>query len=239
MSAAAVGDERRTTQPASPFDRVVAARANGFGLAVVAGPARGPEWFDAHALVHDAALRDERLALAHAESGSDLPAIGPAWLVESHAWAVGSLVVAALLADSSLPPLHLLQVLHGPRGLVDAVAVPPDGWRHADPTEAAVALDAHLGPLIDALRGRRAPRALWREASDRIGQAVLWCGEAFDAREEAWSIGAQILAAPTRLRAPARFELRDGAPFRLRTGCCLGHRTPGAAACSDCLLSAR
>jgi hypothetical protein len=224
------------TAPPATLARIVAARANGFGLAVVAGPQPGPGWRDADALARDPRLRDEVLDRAHAASGSALAAVGVAWVLEKHAWHAASLVVAALLVDGTLPPLHRAQLLYGATGWADAIAVPPGDWAHADPVEAAAALDAHLGPVIAALHGRRAPRALWREAGDRVGQAALWCGEAFGAREEAWSIGAQILAAPTRLRAPARFELRDGAPFRLRTGCCLAHRTPGGAACADCLL---
>jgi hypothetical protein len=231
MATAALGIESTT------LERIVAARANGFGLAIVPGPQDGPGWHDVHAVAGDAALCDERVGLAHAASGSDLEAVGVAWIVENHAWHVASLVVAAQVVDSTLPPLDRLQLLHNASGIHDAVAVPRDGWRHADPVEAAAALDAHLGPLVEAFRGRRAARALWREAGDRVGQAVQWCGEAFGAREHAWSIGAQILAAPTRLRAPARFELRDGAPFRLRSGCCLAHRMPGQAPCADCPLA--
>lgn len=206
---------------------------------MVEGPQRGVGWHDAHALAHDAALLDDVLDRAWRATGSELRAVAAAWVLEQHAWHAASLLVATQLVDGSLPPLHRAQLLHGESGWADAIAVPADGWRHGDALDAARALDAHLAPVIAALAPRRAPRALWREAGDRVGQSVLWCGEAFGARERAWSIGAQLLAAPTRLRAAAGFELRDGLPFRRRAGCCLAHRTAGGVACADCLLSAR
>jgi hypothetical protein len=222
-----------------PVERIAAARANGFGLALVPGPATGPGWRDAHAWVHDPALRDDLVALAQATAGTDRP-VGVAWFFEKHAWHVASLVVAALLSERALPPLHRAQLLFGEYGWADAVAVPGDGWEPcATPADAAAALEAHLFPVVEGLRGLRAPRALWREAGDRLGQAVLWCGEAFGAREEAWALGTAMLEAPTRLRAPARFQLRDGEPFRPRTGCCLAHRAPGYPTCPDCPLSCR
>ena len=224
---------------AGPLDRIAAARANGFGLAVVEGPRSGAGWHHAHAIAHDPELRDALLDQAQGATDSDLHAVAVAWVLEKHAWHVASLVVAALLIDGSIPPLNRAQLMHGESGWADAIAVPAGPWRHGDAVDAARALDAHLAPVIAALAHRRAARALWREAGDRVGQAVLWCGEAFDARDRAWSIGAQILAAPTRLRAPARFEVRDGVPFRLRTGCCLAHRAPGGVTCADCLLSAK
>ena len=223
----------------APLQRIVAARSGGFGLSVCEGPLDGPGWRHGDAIATDAALREDLLDRARRAAGTDMTALAVAWIVEKHAWHVASIVVAALLLDGTLPPLRRVQLLYGESGWPDAIAVPASGWEHADAADAARALDDHLAPVIAALGSRRAPRALWREAGDRIGQAALWCGEAFGAREHAWSIGAQLLVAPTRLRAPGQFRLRDGEPFRLRSGCCLAHRAPGGAACADCRLSAR
>ena len=222
----------------APLQRIVAARLDGFGLSVFEGPLDGSGWRHGHAIATDEVLREDLLDRARRAAGTDMTALAVAWILEKHAWQVASLVVAALLVDGTLPPLHRSQLLYGASGWADAIAVPASGWEHADAADAARALDEHLAPVIAALGSRRAPRALWRESADRIGQAAMWCGEAFGAREHAWSIGAQLLAAPTRLRAPGRFQLRDGEPFRLRSGCCLAHRAPGGVACSDCRLSA-
>ena len=138
-------------------------------------------------------------------------------------------MVAALLCDGALPDLSTAQVRDGDSGWVEELAIDPRGWRAgASARDAAEALDAHLEPVIAALSARRAARALWREASDRVGQAVLWCGEAFGRRREAWALGTLLLASPTRLRAHAEFELRDGVPFRRRGGCCLPTAARGA-----------
>ena len=157
--------------------------------------------------------------------------------MENHAWQVGSLVIAALLSERALPPLGHAQVRDGEHGWAEAIAVPPDGWiRHATAIDAAELLEAHLAPVIRALSARRAERALWREASDRIGQAVLWCGEAWGRRADAWALGTALLAAHTRLQAHGGFHLRHGEPFRRRGGCCLSYRCTDGELCPDCPL---
>lgn len=227
-----------STIMSSPIERILMARHNGFGLSVYEGPQVGLGWHDAQAVARDEALREDVLERARRAAGTEMTALAVAWVLEKHAWHVASLVVAALVADGVVPPLEHAQLLLGDAGWAEAIAVPQTGWEHGDAVDAARALDAHLAPVVAALGTRRAPRALWREAADRIGQAALWCGEAFGAREHAWSIGAQLLAAPTRLHASAGFEVRDGEPFRLRSGCCLAHRAPGGVACADCRLGA-
>jgi hypothetical protein len=217
----------------SPLDRIATARANGFGLAVVAGPAAGAGWRAAH----DVAPLDALVARTERALHPAPPAVAAAWHLEKHAWHAASLVLAALLVDGSLPPLGGAQVLDGPHGWTDAIAVRPGGWaRGAAPVDAAELLEAHLAPVIGALAGRRAERALWREAADRVGQATLWCGEAFGRRADAWAAGAALLSAHTRLRAHAGFVLRDGEPFRRRGGCCLSYRCADGVLCDDCPL---
>jgi hypothetical protein len=217
----------------SPLERIAAARAGGFGLAVVPGPASGPRWRAAH----DIAPLDALVARTDRALHPAPRAVAAAWHVEKHAWHAASLVVAALVVDGSLPPLGSAQVRDGEHGWTEAIAVPPGGWTGgASPVDAAEALEAHLAPVVQALASRRAERALWREAADRVGQATLWCGEAFGRRADAWAAGAALLGAQTRLRAHAGFALHQGEPFRRRGGCCLSYRCADGVLCPDCPL---
>jgi ferric iron reductase protein FhuF len=138
------------------------------------------------------------------------------------------------VAHRALPPLEDVSLRYCDSGWPDAIALPPDGWEPADSEALAERLDAHLAPLVDLLARHRPARALWRSAGDRLGQAALWCGEALGDRRAAWTLATDALAAPTRLRAPAGFDLADGTPFRRRTGCCLSYRCDGGAICADC-----
>jgi hypothetical protein len=212
----------------TPLARIAAARSQGFGLAVVAGPAGGPGWRAAH----DVAPVGDLVDVTEAALAPAPPAVAAAWHIEAHAWHAASLVVAALLSEGALAPLESAQVHHGENGLVR-----PDGWiRGATPVDAAELLEAHMAPVIGALAGRRAERALWRQTSDRLGQAVLWCGEAFGSRADVWAAGTRMLEANTRLRAHAGFHLRDREPFRRRSGCCLSYRCVDGELCPACPL---
>jgi hypothetical protein len=89
---------------------------------------------------------------------------------------------------------------------------------------------------VDGLARGRPRRSLWRSVGDRLGQAAVWCGEAFGDREGALALAADVLAAPTPLRARAGFVLRGDQAYRPRTGCCLSHRCAGGSTCDDCPL---
>jgi hypothetical protein len=217
---------------------IAAARASGYGVPVVAAPspAAEPGWRPILAAAHDEALLEELLRRTAETNGTSLRPLGVTWHLEGHAWYVAAVAVGGLLAHGLMPPLDACELRDGSYGGPECIAVPTEGWEPADGPELAARFAAHLEPLIEALSRGRPRRALWRCAGDRLAQAGLWCGEAFGARERAWALLEAALAAPTPLQAPAGLELVDGAPFRLRSGCCLSYRAPDGVYCPDCRL---
>lgn len=217
---------------------LVAARANGHGLAIRPAPlpADATGWLSAGTFARDRELLAEALERTARAAGTASRAVAATWLLEKHAWHVASAALAAVLVHGAVPPLDGALVQLGEHGWADAIALPPDDWEPAGGRVLAARLAAHHGPLVEALAPYRSRRALWRSVGDRLGQAALWCGEAFDDHRRAWAIAAEALTAVTALAAPAGFELLDGAPFRRRTGCCLSHRCPDGRVCDDCPL---
>jgi hypothetical protein len=194
-------------------------------------------WHPAARAGDDAQLRAALLARAARAAGTSSPAVAATWHLEKHVWFVCVAALEGLVVHGAMPPLDALALRYGAEGWAEAAATPPDGWLPATGAELAERLEAHLSPLVEALAVHRPRRALWRSAGDRLGQAALWCGEAFGDRPATWALAADALEAPTALRACARFELREGEPYRRRTGCCLNHRRPEGATCADCRLA--
>ena len=239
---------------------IAAARAAGIGLGVRGMPvdASEPGWRAAGAVAADAVLRAELLARTAAAAGIAVPAVdatsSPAaartpslaaagtpslaiaatWHLEKHAWLAAGAALAGVLLHGRLPPLERAWIRCGEYGWPEEIALPGEGWSRGDGADVARALEDHLAPLVDALVVHRARRPLWRSAGDRLGQAARWCAEAFAAPDGARALAEAAFAAPTALRAPAGFVLRDGLPDRRRTGCCLSHRCPGGPRCDDC-----
>lgn len=221
---------------AFPVAPLAHARAGGFGLGVRATPAP-PGWHEAGAAARDARLLGSLLARTADAAGTRAGAVAATWYLEKHAWFACGAALGGLLVHGAMPPLGRAFVRHAGEGWVDAIAVPEQGWEPADPAVLAARLEAHLAPLVAALTDRRPARALWLCAGDRLGQAALWCGQAFGDRAAAWSLAAEALAAPTALKAAPGFAMRAGEPFRRRRGCCLSHRCDDGATCDDCPLS--
>jgi ferric iron reductase protein FhuF len=169
-------------------------------------------------------------------AGTTSRAIAATWHLEKHAWYVASASLAAILVHGTMPPLEQALLRDAEEGWPDAIAVPPSDWTPANGATLGARLEAHLEPLVDALCHHRPARALWRSVSDRLGQAALWCGEAFADHRRAWALAGEAMTAPTALAAPTGFELVDGVPFRRRTGCCLSQRCQPALICDDCRL---
>ncbi len=110
------------------------------------------------------------------------------------------------------------------------------------PTPATTRSSPTSTPLVEAIAARRlrAPRALWRAAGDRVGQAFLWCAEAFADGDLAARLATRMIAPPSPLHVPLRSARgEDGTPFHLRASCCLYHRVPGAVLCPGCPLRRR
>lgn len=233
------------------IEPIAAARAGGFGLGVEPVAATGPDWRRAP-MPGDLEEQLDRIGAATATSSR---AIAATWQLEKHAWLAGGAALAGLLVHGALPPLDDALVLDAEEGWPAAMALPDAGWQHvpsetpgvsepghgpgtADAGRAlAELLEAHHAPLVDALGAFRPRRALWRSVGDRLGQAARWCGEAFDASDEAVALVEAALAAPTALHAPAVFTIVEGRPQRRRAGCCLSHRIPGGVLCEDCRIT--
>jgi hypothetical protein len=221
-----------------PIRPLAAARANGFALDIrpAPRPASEPGWRSAVATGRDGELLGALLARTAATAGTASRAVAATWHLEKHAWYVAAATLAAILEHDAMPPLDEALLRDAEQGWPEAIAVPRSGWVSADGAGLAEGLEAHLAPLVDALARHRPAKALWRSASDRLGQAALWCARAFQDRSGACALASQALAAPTALAAPAQFELINGTPARRRVGCCLSHRCPGGITCEDCGL---
>jgi hypothetical protein len=218
---------------------LVAARASGFGLPLQPAPvpANEPGWRAGGAAAGDAALMERLLERTAAAAGTPSRVVAATWQLEKHTWFACAVALGGVLVHGRVPPLAELLVRDGEHGWVEEIALPARGWEGAGGARLATSLEAHLAPLVRALSRHRAERALWRSAGDRLGQAAHWCGEAFGEPAAAAALATDVLESPTELRARADFGLRDGRPFRRRTGCCLSHRCPGGVTCDDCVIA--
>ena len=218
------------------LDRINALRGGGFGLTVEQRDRPGEGWLAADAL--DVRL-DELVTGVCDLAGLDHPPLGAEWLLEHCAWQGASLTVAALL-DGWVPDLSPDNVLLWFRdGGVWGIALREVRVAGSDPRTGHDALVALLDPLVTALAQRRlrAAKPLWRAAGDRVGQAVVWAGAAYDDPGRARRAGEALLAPPSPMHVPLRTACgEDGTPLHVRASCCLYHRVPGAEVCAGCPL---
>ena len=170
----------------SALARIADARAGGYGLLVEQRSEPGDGWSAADDLVRDDGPLDGMVAAVARSAGIDHPPLGAEWLLEHHAWQGASLTAAAMMSGwvPDLEPGNVLVKFKD--GAIWGIALRGGAVREVRGEEALAraghdALVAHVSPLLDALAARRlrAARALWRGAGDRVGQAFLWCAEAF------------------------------------------------------------
>jgi hypothetical protein len=218
------------------LERITALRGNGFGLTVEQRGRPGEGWLAADALGPEL---DELLAGIYGLAGIEHAGLGAEWLLEHCAWQGASLAVAAAL-DGWVPDLAPGNVLFRFRdGGVWGIALRDVRVAGAGPRAAHNALEGLLTPLVAAITSRRlrAERPLWRAAGDRVGQAVVWAGAAYDDPEAARRLGEAMLAPPSPMQVPLRTACTgDGIPYHVRASCCLYHRVPGAEVCAGCPL---
>ena len=218
------------------MDRINALRGGGFGLTVERRDGPGEGWLAADAL--DADL-DGLLAGVYDLAGLHHPPLGAEWLLEHCAWQGASLAVAAAM-DGWVPDLSPGNVLLWFRdGGIWGIALREVRAAGVGPRAAHDALEALLTPVVAAITARRlrAERPLWRAAGDRVGQAVVWAGAAYGDVEAARRLGEAMLAPPSPMHVPLLTEAtEDGAPYHVRSSCCLYHRVPGAEVCAGCPL---
>jgi hypothetical protein len=224
--------------------RIAEARAGGFGLAVEQRSAAEASWVPAEELAGADGPLDDMVAAVAGSAGFDYPPLGAEWVLEHHAWQGASLTAAAMMSGwvPDLAPANVL--VHFRDGAIWGIALRGGDVREL-PDESALAraghdaLVTHVAPLVEAIAARRlrAPRALWRAAGDRVGQAFLWCAEAFSDPDRAARLATRMIAPPSQLHVPLRSARgEDGTPFHMRASCCLYHRVPGAELCPGCPL---
>ena len=218
------------------LDRINALRGGGFGLTVGQRDGPGDGWLGADALEGEL----DRLLSGIADlAGIDHPPLGAEWLLEHCAWQGASLAVAAAL-DGWVPDLAPDNVLLWFRdGGIWGIALRELRVTGSGAQAAHDQLEALLEPVVAAITARRlrAERPLWRAAGDRVGQAVVWAGDAYGDVDRARRLGEAMLASPSRMHVPLRAaHTGDGVPFHVRSSCCLYHRVPGAQVCAGCPL---
>ncbi|HNG57133.1 MAG TPA: (2Fe-2S)-binding protein, partial [Solirubrobacterales bacterium] len=99
-----------------------------------------------------------------------------------------------------------------------------------------------LAPTVDWLdaQGLRPAKTLWHAAADRLAQALVWSGKAFDRPGLALEL-TRLTVGPDcpdpRLAIPIeRAEDDWGDEYHLRSTCCLAYRTEGGQLCQSCPL---
>ena len=228
----------------SALARIADARAGGYGLLVEQRSEPGDGWLAADDLVRDDGPLDGMVAAVARGAGIDHPPLGAEWLLEHHAWQGASLTAAAMMSGwvPDLEPGNVLVKFKD--GAIWGIALRGGAVCEVRGEEALAraghgALVAHVSPLLDALAARRlrAARALWRGAGDRVGQAFLWCAEAFGDPARAARLATLMIAPPSPLHVPLRTARGDdGTPYHVRASCCLYHRVPGGGLCVGCPL---
>lgn len=227
--------------------RIGAARADGYGIIVERRDDPGGTWIEAGAFGNDSELTAATIAAVSGMYGDLEPYIQAEWMLESVARAIGDLAGSFALATGSLPPLEPDRVLLAVEGgLVRGTAVTSDRLDPGDPAELADRLRDGIVRLMEptvgwiAAEGLRPAKTLWHAASDRLAQALVWCGKAFDRPDQALEL-TRLTVGPESPdpRLAIRIERAEddyGDEFHLRNTCCLAYRTEGGELCQSCPL---
>jgi ferric iron reductase protein FhuF len=228
------------------------------------GAPDGPGWSPAADLARGGPALDEALGRLRADLGTPRADVAASLWLEAYVAALVGPAVALLVLDARLPALDAdgLAVHVEDDGRPDRVAlvagrflVLPDDPAGADDRASVLGDDAalaralhaalagHLAPLVRALADRsgRPRRALWRSATDVVAGAFLFGGEALGLREAGMAWGRRVVGGPAPLHGPPGYEVQVhhgvALPMRVREGCCLGWRVPGARTCTTCPLT--
>lgn len=227
--------------------RIAAARADGYGIVIRQVPEPDGTWTAAGRLGSDPELTAATASAVSGMYGRVEPHIQAEWMLESLARGVADLGGSFALASGTLPDLdpgNVLLAIEG--GLVRGTALRSDRLGAGDLPRLADGLRVGLARLIEPAiewidsEGLRPAKTLWQAAADRLAQALVWCGRAFDRPDEALELTrlAVGLDGPdARLAIPVeRSGDEYGDEFHLRHTCCLAYRTEGGELCQSCPL---
>ncbi|MBN8866299.1 MAG: (2Fe-2S)-binding protein [Solirubrobacterales bacterium] len=228
--------------------RIGVVSADGYGIIVRRRDGPGDGWFSAAELDGSGRVQALLLSRINGMAGPPEDHIRAEWLLESLARAIADLGGAFIVAAGQLPeltPENLLLAAEG--GLFRATGITSSRGIESDRLEElADAFRTGFASLleptvawIDGL-GLRPEKTLWHAAADRLAQALVWSGKAFDRPDLALEL-TQLTVGPEcpdpRLAIPIRrAEDEWGDEFHLRNTCCLAYRTDGGQVCQSCPL---
>ena len=232
--------------------RIAAAEADGIRLLVDRRTDPGGPWFRVSELLESDSA--PAVLLARMGGAGDVPGehIRAEWLFESYARVLGELGAGFLLTTGRLPDLTSPNLLMASRsGLIAGVALrsdrmgmPAPGRDMVSDFSPAESLHESLVGLIGPFaawfdrHGLRPEKTLWKSAADRIAEAALWAGRAFEEPEAARTLAAEILSAPGPLQIPLETVIDPrGTERHRRVTCCLAYRAAGGSLCFGCPLN--
>lgn len=233
--------------------RVVLAEAARLGpfFAIDTDPAEGvdPTWRPLRDLYTDPAPLRDRIAHVRRTLGSD-DRVAASIAFQGLAARIVSAPFAAVVLHGELPgltaaALHWRAVASGPWPLwLDLPVGGPGGGQESHcpvrsgpesgfPELAALLLDEHMAPLIDAVRAQVAisPKILWGSVASSVASAQAQVARQ---RPEA-AVRAAAVAEGLLATGPLR-GTADLHPVFRRRSCCLYYRVAGGGLCGDCVL---
>ncbi|MDQ2622688.1 MAG: (2Fe-2S)-binding protein [Actinomycetota bacterium] len=227
--------------------RITAAQADGYGIIVRRRDGPGDGWFSVAELDGSGRVEATLMSRISGMSGPPEAHISAEWMVESLARALADLAGSFAVTTRTLPDLAPDNVLLAAEGgLFRATAVISDELFEGEPEALA---DRFRTGFTDLMRptiewtdsqGLRPAKTLWRAAADRLAQALVWSGKAFDRPDFALELTRLVVGPDSpdeRLRIPVeRAEDEYGDEFHLRATCCLAYRTPDGYTCQSCPL---
>lgn len=229
--------------------RIATAEADGMRLLVRRQSKPGGPWFPVSELLESDGAPAVLLART---GGGSVPGehIRAEWLFESYARVLGELGTAFLLSTGRLPvltPPNLLMASRG--GLIAGVALRSGSMSRPTPgaggdgspadslRESLIGLIGPFAAWFDR-HGLRPEKTLWKSAADRIAEAALWAGRAFEAPEAARTLAVELLGPAGPLHIPLETVVDPrGAQRHRRVTCCLAYRAAGGSLCFACPLN--
>jgi hypothetical protein len=243
--------------------RIRAARVDGIGLVVGRRAAPGDGWFSVEELLSDDSGPATLLAMVRGISEIPADHIRAEWMFESFARAVADVGAAFIIAERRLADLSAANLLMASTGglIAGTAMIGPDMTvlesdpGAAGPRESGITVapdwqqlaeefrgyfTALIDPMVDwMVRHRlRQEKALWSAAADRLAQALIWSGAAFDQPDFARELTVELLDRPGPLAVPLEITVDDrGREHHRRVSCCLAYRAAGGGFCHACPLN--